>query len=66
VSVWWTGAETVARAVAAGWRIAVREVWTLARLREEAWRAGLDPESATIEQLVEALGGTIVNWRPPA
>jgi hypothetical protein len=66
LSVWATGPETMARAIAAERRITVREVWTLARLREEARRAGLDVGSSTVEQLVEALGGTFVNWRPPA
>ena len=45
-------------------RLSLREVWRRDRLRGEAQRAGLDPETVTVAHLVEALGGTIRDWRP--
>jgi hypothetical protein len=65
VSVWATGPDAMARAIAAEWRITTREVWRLDRLQREARQAGLDA-SVTVARLVEVLGGQVVNWRPPA
>jgi hypothetical protein len=66
VSTWWTGPEAQARRVAAERRLTLREVWRLPRMRQEAQQAGLDAETATVQHLVEALGGRVRDWRPPA
>jgi hypothetical protein len=66
VSVWLCGSDTRARAVAAERRITRAEVWQLPRLRLEAQRAGLDAETATVGQLVQALDGRVRDWRPAA
>ena len=44
----------------------MNEVWRLDRLQQEARQAGLDAETATVAHLVEALGGEVRAWRPPA
>ena len=66
VSVWWSGSDAMARAVAAERRLTVREVWRLPRVQQEARQAGLDAETVTVARLVEALGGQVRAWRPPA
>lgn len=66
VSTWWTGHEAQARRIASERKITTGEVWQRDRLRAETLRAGLDPESTTVERLLDVLGGKVVNWRPPA
>jgi hypothetical protein len=39
-------------------------VWDRARLQREARQAGLDAETVTVDQLIEALGGAVRGWRP--
>jgi hypothetical protein len=66
VSTWSTGPEVQARRVAAERRLTMREVWRLPRMQQEARQAGLDVEASTVAHLVEALGGQVRAWRPPA
>jgi hypothetical protein len=66
VSIWMAGPETQARAIASERRLTMREIWRLPRMRQEAQAVGLDAETATVQQLVEALGGRVRAWRPAA
>jgi hypothetical protein len=66
ISTWWTGPEAQARRVAAERRLSMREIWRRDRLQQEARAAGLDGATATIADLVEALGGEVRGWRPAA
>jgi hypothetical protein len=51
ISVWWTGPEAVARAVAAERRLALREVWCLDRLQWEARGTELDIETSYLQRM---------------
>jgi hypothetical protein len=62
--VWFCGSTATGQAVARERRIEARRVWDRARLQREARQAGLDAETVTVDQLIEALGGAVRGWRP--
>jgi hypothetical protein len=64
--VWWSGSAATGRAVARERRLEPSRVWDLTRMQQEARQAGLDAETATVEQVIDALGGQVRAWRPRA